>query len=312
MPTLRTSIGTIAFTDEGSGPPVVLLHATLHDRSDYAPVHDALAQGRRVLAIDWPGHGESPLPDDPRRAGAVHFGDVLEDFVDHLDLRNLVLVGNSVGGYAACRLAITRSDRVAGLVIVNGSGFIRYNAFTRAFCAVMGRPAVVKAAFPVLVRAYMAAKTPQDKAIVERVVARSKTTDGARTAAALWKSFPEPGNDLRGRADRITAPTLITWGARDLTGPVRWGKAVHAAIAGSSFCALPTGHVVFSSEPQAWLDRVLPFIDAAHGARRPSAYSRTKGTSVPGASEQHTAWPQRELVTIPGVEDQRPAITPHA
>ena len=38
--------------------------------------------------------------------------------------------------------------------------------------------------------------------------------DGAKTAAALWKSFTEPGHDLRMRAARIAAPVLITWGAR--------------------------------------------------------------------------------------------------
>jgi pimeloyl-ACP methyl ester carboxylesterase len=132
----------------------------------------------------------------------------------------------------------------------------------------MGRPAVVKAVFPVFVRAYMRAKNPTDRAVVDRVVGRAKTADGARTAAALWKSFSESGHDLRTRAAQISAPVLITWGARDLTAPLRWGEAVHAAIPGSRFEALPTGHVVFSSEPDAWLEKVLPFVDAALISRR--------------------------------------------
>ena len=102
------------------------------------------------------------------------------------------------------------------------------------------------------------------KAVVQRVVARAKTADGARTAAALWKSFTEPGHDLRTQAAQISAPVLITWGAKDPTAPLRWGEAVHAAIPGSRFQALQTGHVVFSSEPQEWLATVLPFVDAAH------------------------------------------------
>jgi pimeloyl-ACP methyl ester carboxylesterase len=60
---------------------------------------------------------------------------------------------------------------------------------------------------------------------------------------------------------------LITWGAKDVTAPRRWGEVVHAAIAASTFTALPTGHVVFASEPQAWLDTVLPFVETAHGLR---------------------------------------------
>ena len=45
-------------------------------------------------------------------------------------------------------------------------------------------------------------------------------------------------------------------------------KAVAAAIPGSRLETLPTGHVVFSSEPQAWLKTVLPFVDAALISRR--------------------------------------------
>jgi pimeloyl-ACP methyl ester carboxylesterase len=152
-------------------------------------------------------------------------------------------------------------------VLVNTGGFTPHSTFTRLFCAVMGKPAVLRAVFPVSVRAYMRATNPTDKAVVARVAARVKTAEGARTAAALWKSFTEPGHDLRARAAKITAPVLITWGAKDLTAPQRCGKAVQAAIPGSRFEALPTGHVVFSSEPAAWLDTVLPFIDASHGVR---------------------------------------------
>jgi pimeloyl-ACP methyl ester carboxylesterase len=264
--TMDTSVGTISYTDEGSGPPILLLHATLHDRGDFAPVYPALAERRRILAVDWPGHGASPLPHDPDHAGAFEFGTVAEEFVDRLDLRNLVVVGNSVGGYAGCRLAITRADRIAGLVVVNGSGFLRYNPATRAFCALMGHPRVIRTLSPSFARAYMAPQTPADRAIIRKVTARVRTADGARTAAALWRSFPGPGNDLRDRAAKITAPTLITWGERDLTSPVRWGRAVHRAIAGSTFVAMPTGHVVFSSAPEAWLGHVLPFVEAAQRA----------------------------------------------
>lgn len=265
MPTTQTSLGTVSYTDEGSGSPILLLHAALHDRTDFEPVHDGLKGGRRVLALDWPGHGDSPPPTVPLRA--AQFGDLVVEFADQLDLRNLVVVGNSVGGYAACRLALERPQRVAGVVLVNTGGFTPHSVFTRFFCSLMGRPAVIKALFPAFVRAYMRASNPTDEAIVDRVVRRAKSVGGAKTAAALWKSFAEPGHDLRARASEIAVPVLITWGAKDVTAPQRWGKGVQAAIPGSTYVALPTGHVVFSSEPTAWLDAVLPFVDASHGIR---------------------------------------------
>jgi pimeloyl-ACP methyl ester carboxylesterase len=265
MATMQTSVATVSYSDEGSGPPVLLLHAALHDRTDYTPVAAQLAEGRRVIAVDWPGHGNSPLPATPLRA--AEFGDLIIEFADQLDLCNLVVIGNSVGGYAACRLALDRPDRVAGVVLINNGGFTPHSVFTRVACAVMGWPRVVKTVFPAFVRAYMHAANATDKAIVDRVVARAKTDDGAKTAAALWKSFTDPAHDLRTRAAQITAPVLITWGAKDPSAPTRWGKAVQAAIPGSTFEAFPTGHVVFSSEPTAWLTTVLPFVEAAHGVR---------------------------------------------
>src|SRR2546428_744383 len=163
MATMQTSFGPVSYTDEGSGPPVVLLHAALHDRTDFAPVTDALGKGRRVLALDWPGHGESPLPATPLRA--VELGDLLIEFADRLGLTNAVVVGNSVGGYAACRLALERVDRVAGVVLINNGGFTPHSDVTRFFCGVMGRPPVIKTVVPGFVRAFMPAKNPMAKVI---------------------------------------------------------------------------------------------------------------------------------------------------
>ena len=92
-------------------------------------------------------------------------------------------------------------------------------------------------------------------------------TTARRPRPRCGRASPNPDTICATRAAEISAPVLITWGARDLTAPARWGKAVQAAIPGSTFEALPAGHVVFSSEPEAWLQSVLPFVDAAHGVR---------------------------------------------
>ena len=268
MPTVTTSLGTVSYTDAGEGPPVLLLHANLHDGTDYAPVLDALTRGRRVIAVDWPGHGSSPAPD--AMLGAPEFGDLASEFVDMLELSNLVIIGNSVGGYAACRVALERPDRVAGVVLVNTGGFTPPTPLIRAFCAVMGKPAVIRSIAPAFAWAYMRPKTAGDRSIVARVAARCRTAEGARAGAALWRSFALPAHDLRSIAHGIKCPVLITWGTRDLTAPTRWGRAVADAIPGAAFTTFPTGHVVFSSEPEAWLGEVVPFVESAQGADRPA------------------------------------------
>lgn len=264
MPIISLTRGDVSYTDEGAGPPVLALHANLHDRTDYTGVAGRLGRGRRFIALDWPGHGASPAGENPLTAAEL--GDLAIEFVDRLGLTNLVVVGNSVGGYAACRVALARPTCVAGLVLVNTGGFTPHNAFSRTFCAVLGRPTVMRAVAPTFARAYMRPKTAADRDVIARVRASARTAVGARTGAALWRSFTDPAHDLRTTAAAITSPVLITWGARDFTAPVRWGRLAAEAIPGARLVTLPTGHVAFASEPGAWLDEVLPFVSDAQSS----------------------------------------------
>ncbi len=257
---IDTTAGALAYDDIGSGPPVVLLHATLHDRRDFAPIIPVLAERHRVIALDWPGHGESAAVQD---LTAARLADVLVEVVTGLDLRRAVFVGNSVGGYAAARLAIEHPDRVAGLVLVNNGGFIPATPSVRVFTALMGTPWVTRRVMPRFIRGYMRCAGPADEAIAERATARVRTTAGTATAASIWRSFSDPAHDLRDRADLIAAPTLIVWGTRDIAIPARVGRLTRAAIDGSVLHELPTGHVVFSSAPAKFLDIVTPFIASA-------------------------------------------------
>src|SRR6202162_313417 len=175
MATLTTRTGEVAYVQTGAGRPVVLLHATLHDRHDFDPIVEALGRRRRVVAVDWPGHGESQSTDSV--TGPL-LADVLDDIVDALDLEDIVLIGNSVGGSAAARLAITRPELVRGLVLVNTGGFVPNTPFTAAFCRLMGTEAGPRRGSPRVVRASLKGQTPGDGSIVARAVARARTADG--------------------------------------------------------------------------------------------------------------------------------------
>ncbi|OMC49110.1 alpha/beta hydrolase [Mycobacterium sp. IS-1264] len=262
MPTIQTRAGRVAYSELGSGPTVLLLHAILHDRHDFDPIVDTLARRYRTIAVDWPGHGDSDPVDPAIEPSASLFADVLEDLVDGLRLTKVVLVGNSVGGFAAARLAIIRPECVAGLVLVNTGGFVPLNAPARTFCRVLGTPAVFRRAAPPFVRGYMKSKTDNDRQIVERAIAAAKTAEGVRLATGLWRSFPAPAHDLRSRAADLTAPTLIVWGKKDIAIPLRAGRATHDAIGGSRLEILDTGHVVFSSDPDGFLAVAEPFLES--------------------------------------------------
>ena len=269
MTTIQTRAGRVAYRESGSGPTVLLLHATLHDRRDFDPIVDALARRYRTIAVDWPGHGDSDPVDAAMEPSAPLFADVLEDVIDGLGLSRAVLIGNSVGGFAAARLAINRPDCVAGLILVNTGGFVPLNPLSRTFCRVMGTPKVFRRTAPLFVRGYMKARTDSDREIVERAIARARTDDGVRTAAALWRSFATPEHDLRSRADGLAAPTLIVWGKRDIAIPLSAGRIAHDVIPDSRLETLDTGHVVFSSDPQGFLAVAQPFLESVSRRESP-------------------------------------------
>jgi pimeloyl-ACP methyl ester carboxylesterase len=128
---------------------------------------------------------------------------------------------------------------------------------------------------PRLVPRYMKARNQHDRAIAERVRARARTEDGARVAADLWRSFGTRAFDLRADGPRLAAPTLLVWGVQDIILPLRAGRQTRAAIPGSQFRTLETGHVAFASDPDGFLDLAVPFIESASApapmTRRPSA-----------------------------------------
>jgi len=265
MTTIQTRAGRVAYHESGSGPTVLLLHATLHDRHDFDPIVEALAEHYCTIAVDWPGHGDSDPVEATVQPSAPLFADVLEDVVDGLGLSRVAVIGNSVGGFAAARLAINRPETVTGLVLVNTGGFVPLNPLVRSFCRVLGTPAVFRRAAPLFVRGYMKARTESDRRIIERATAVAKTPDGLRVGTGLWRSFATPAHDLRSRAGELSAPTLIVWGKQDIAIPLSAGRATHKAIPGSQFETLDTGHVVFSSDPEGFLAVAEPFLQSVAG-----------------------------------------------
>lgn len=266
MPSLPTRLGDMVYQIKGQGIPVIMLHATLHDRHNFDGIVTRLAENYLTITADWPWHGESKGLDNIDELGAVALADALEDFMAGLNLPPAYFIGNSVGGFASARLAITHPHLVRGLVLVNPGGFVHITGFARFFCRVLGTPFFSRFLLPVLVTRYMAPQTAADETITRETKERARTVQGAAVAAAIWRSFPDPGHDLVDRGPKITAPTLIVWGTQDPTFPADTGKAVQRCIPGSKLELFDAGHVVFSSKPDEFLALVEPFFESSKGA----------------------------------------------
>ncbi|WP_433303476.1 alpha/beta fold hydrolase [Actinoplanes sp. CA-030573] len=101
----------LAFTRRGAGAPLILLHGIGSARQAWDPVLDRLAERFDVIAVDLPGHGESPpLPAgvEPRPAAIAA---AVAAFLDSQGVAAPHVAGNSLGGWVALELAAARPLR---------------------------------------------------------------------------------------------------------------------------------------------------------------------------------------------------------
>src|SRR5260370_38295193 len=110
MSFVTTTAGRVFCEERGSGVPVVLLHATLHDHRDFDLVAGPLATRYRTIAVDWPGHGRSDPPGRGGAADAFRFSAGLADGVQRLDLAPAVVDGKSLGRVAPPRTTPCQPD----------------------------------------------------------------------------------------------------------------------------------------------------------------------------------------------------------
>jgi pimeloyl-ACP methyl ester carboxylesterase len=270
MPSIDIETGKLAYRVEGEGPPLVLLHANLHDGSDFDAIVPALAEDFSVYVPDFPGHGGSAAPGRPEQMSAALCADALEGLVDTLGLRDVALVGSSVGGFAASRLALRRPEDVAALVLVQSAGFTGTPLKVRVASRLLGNVWMQRRLARRLPLMYMSPATDADRALVERVAGRARTAAGAERSAAMWRSFGRAESDLRDRAAEISAPTLVVWGTRDRIRPVAEGEDLARRVPGARLATLPTGHLPFLADPEGFLAEVQPFL-------RDSVRSRWRG-----------------------------------
>jgi pimeloyl-ACP methyl ester carboxylesterase len=116
----RVQLNTVR---SGSGPAIVFLHGMGMNAHTWGAVADELAARFTVVAVDLPGHGGSPCPEEPAAFTRDAALADLDDILDTLD-GPAVLVGHSLGGYLALAHAATRPGVARGIVVLNtGPGY---------------------------------------------------------------------------------------------------------------------------------------------------------------------------------------------
>jgi pimeloyl-ACP methyl ester carboxylesterase len=109
----------VRFSDTGKGRALVLIHGFPETLQVWEEFSIRLARHFRVIALDLPGHGETPS------IGYIHstelFAESVKTVMDSLALRRYVVVGHSMGGYVALAFAELYPDKVSGLCLFHSS-----------------------------------------------------------------------------------------------------------------------------------------------------------------------------------------------
>jgi pimeloyl-ACP methyl ester carboxylesterase len=217
----------VNYVEMGEGPPLVLVHGLSGAWQNWLEQIPHFSDSHRVIALDLPGFGASPMP--PWEISIPAYGRFLRDFCERLGLDRCVLVGNSMGGFIATEVAIAEPERVEQLVLVSAAG-ITWARARREPAAMIGR--VGRAALPLAFRFQLSGiKRP---GLRKRAFQGVFDDPGSLRREVLWENLAAAmsspgyydaminlfGYDIRDRLEEIEKPTLVVWGRNDRVVPV--------------------------------------------------------------------------------------------
>lgn len=256
----------------GEGPPLVLLHGFALHGGLFAPVVPVLARHHRVHVVDLPGHGHS--------TGEIV---TLDGMVDEIAALLAALpgpahvLGWSLGGMVAQRLALARPELVAGLVLVcTTPRFVSApdwpHAMAPATLARFGDE--LRVAYRATLQRFLTLQVQgrgEGGAVGRDVLAQLRDSLFARghpapdTLAASLAILG--GTDLRADAARIAAPMLVITGPRDALTPSPAGEWLAGRIPQARLATIAgAAHAPFLSHPDAFIAAVQGFLDDVHAS----------------------------------------------
>ena len=245
----------------GAGAPVVFLHGLLGLKEHFIAPAERLADRADCWLV------QAPLLELRGSQCSVRgAADLIDDFLEREVQAPAVLVGNSLGGHIALRIALEHRERVRGLILAGSSGL-----FERTFEKdVQHRPSREWLERKITDLFFDPAAMPEG--VVDRAFEALSNRKAARALVRLSRTAK--ADHMGDRLPRITQPTMLLWGRQDTVTP--------ASVA-EEFCALmpnarirwieSCGHTSMIERPEEFADGVREFLDEI-GVETPGAEAR--------------------------------------
>jgi pimeloyl-ACP methyl ester carboxylesterase len=253
--------------DDGprDAPAVIMLHGFASSLHTWEPWAAALSGGYRVVRYDQPGFGltgKEPGGDYSDDRGVA----ILSALMDRLEIRNAVLVGNSMGGKIAWKFAVAHPGRVNALVLVSPDGFASPGFQYGKAPSVPAIMNLMAYALPkAMLRASLEPAYADPKRLTGAIVDRyydMMLAPGVREAilARMKQTILVDPVPLLAQ---INAPVLLLWGEKDGMIPFSNAQDYLQVLPDARLVSLPDlGHVPFEEDPAASLTPVKDFLSS--------------------------------------------------
>lgn len=255
----------------GSGDPVLCLHGLGASTHSWREFRAPVSKDQKLILIDLKGFGASPKPRDKHYAIQEH-AELIYQFIQEHDLRDLTLIGNSFGGavalFVAIRLCEQDRGRLKRLILIDSAG---YNQRLPLHVKLLRTPILGWLAVHLL--------PPKTSALIvlkacyynPGKITQEQIDDYARPIAdhsgrhALLQTAKQiiPANidELIAKYKTISVPTLILWGRQDKVIPLVIGEMLDEAIPDSRLVTIDkAGHMPQEERAETVVPLVLDFL----------------------------------------------------
>jgi haloalkane dehalogenase len=255
---------TMAYTDTGSGEPLVLLHGIPTWSYLFHDVIPRLEPHFRVVAPDFLGHGYSDRRDRFDRSLVAQTAAVLA-LLDDLGIERATFVGHDTGGGVALILGVEHPERVQRLVLTN---IVAYDSWPIGDMIALSDPRWA-AKPPAEVAAFVASGLAEGIHNADRlteefragIVAPYSDKEGQisliRNASALNTNHTMA---LVERHKEIQAPSLVAWGVHDPWQPISDGERLSTELPNARLQRLDASHWVPQDTPREFAQAIIDFL----------------------------------------------------
>jgi len=291
---VATSVGTIAFHDQGEGPPVLLLHGFPASSWQWREFVPLLASRFRVIAPDLVGSGAS-MPADGARLDLVAHATSMRELLQHLGVERCAVVAHGTGAGLAQMLAL-ETDAVEALVLLAaasfdawpGPGVVRARERLRAEgCSSELVRSIVRRAFEA--GAMHRERLPDD--VLDAYAEPYAVGEGPDRFMRVLEGLD--GRGLVGREAElaaIEAPVLIMWGEEDPVFPPSVAERLNDAMPSSTLGLLPgCGHFLVEEAPDTIGPMISEYLRARY-SQSPHGHDDPKAGVVMLQLERRPPW----------------------